>query len=59
VTRKPRKPPVVTETCDRCGTDTKEYGSETCPRCGEKVCVQFCIPGGKGTVCIQCEGIEP
>jgi hypothetical protein len=45
--------------CERCGSDTKKYGTATCVECGANVCVEECIPGGNRTMCVQCEEQEP
>jgi len=43
--------------CVRCGrTDTEKYGVGSCVQCGvEPLCIEECLPGGKRTVCTQCE----
>jgi len=32
-----------------------EMGFEDCVQCGERMCVDQCIPGGRGTKCVSCE----
>ena len=39
--------------CPVCGRDTDQI--LTCPVCDKEGCVEECIPGGVGTMCVTCE----
>jgi len=41
------------QTCPNCGMATAQL--IICPRCTIPACVEFCIPGGVGTLCAKCE----
>lgn len=43
-------------TCPQCGQETAQ--TIECPRCGKEGCVERCIPGGVGTICVECEENE-
>lgn len=30
-----------------------------CSECGEEGCTEYCIPGGRGTACVDCESSGP
>jgi hypothetical protein len=42
-----------TATCPNCERETAQVVE--CPRCRTAACVEFCIPGGVGTICVKCE----
>lgn len=45
--------------CDGCGVEISEnYGTCVCVKCGEKKCVENCIPGGRGTQCVDCDLLD-
>lgn len=45
--------------CDNCGMPvSSEFGTVACSDCGDERCVEFCIPGGVGTECVDCEGMD-
>lgn len=55
----PKKSKSPIKTCDFCGEPiTPDYGTAVCVKCGEAKCVQFCIPGGNRTKCVECEEAE-
>lgn len=42
------------EDCAFCG-EAMTMGGALCGKCGEYKCVDQCIPGGVGTICVECE----
>jgi len=44
------------EACAFCGKPiSPDFGTATCANCGERKCVEFCIPGGDQTICVDCD----
>lgn len=42
--------------CENCGEPIDpKFGVATCSDCGNEKCVEFCIPGGNRTLCLDCE----
>lgn len=47
------------ETCASCSAPiSPSFGTAACLSCEQTKCVEFCIPGGQGTFCVDCEGDE-
>lgn len=43
------------QTCRKCRVEVNpEYGVMRCTLCQGVYCVEFCIPGGRGTECADC-----
>ena len=44
------------ELCPKCGEPLAvDDVPVTCAQCGDEGCTEHCIPGGKGTACVNCE----
>ncbi len=47
----------ITDTCPMCGAtiDLAREQIIICSECGSEGCTEHCIPGGRGTACVDCE----
>jgi hypothetical protein len=44
------------EDCPMCGAAMAADDEViTCSECGGEGCTEYCIPGGRGTACVDCE----